>query len=142
MIQREFNKGYTIWYCYSDENQKLGVIGKIERTLTQEGKSSFTSDVRRFFSGTGIRNDSITAICDEIKSEAVGIAEIKQFQIGMRCVSDTLEYTQGKYSKDSILGCPLRQYIEKRKFFVSWYGADREIKTVVQSNGLGELNYV
>lgn len=141
MIHRKVNKGYTIWYCYSDENQKLGVIGLIERTLTQEEKSSFTSDVRRFFSGTGIRNDSITAICDEIKSGAVGINEIKQFQIGMRCVSDTLEYTHGKYTKDSILSCPLRQYIEKRKFFVTWYGVEREIKTVVQTNVLGEIKY-
>lgn len=141
MIHRKFNKGYTIWYCYSDENQKLGVIGLIERTLTQEEKSSFTSDVRRFFSGTGVHNNNITDVCNEIKSGAVGIAEIKQFQIGMRCVSDTLEYTHGKYTKDSILSCPLRQYIEKRKFFVTWYGVEREIKTVVQTNVLGELKY-
>lgn len=141
MIHRKNKKGYTIWYCYSDENVKLGVIGVIERTLTQEEKTSFTSDVRVFFSGTGIRNDSITDVCNEIKSGAVGITEIRQFQIGMRCVSDTLEYTHGKYLKDSILSCPLRQYIEKRKFFVTWYGVEREIKTVVQTNVLGELKY-
>lgn len=141
MIHRKNNKGYTIWYCYSDESQKLGVIGLIERTLTQEEKSSFTSDVRRFFSGTGIRNDSITTSCNEIKSGAVGIAEIRQFQISMRCVSDTLEYTHGKYTKDSILSCPLRQYIEKRKFFVTWYGVEREIKAVMQTGTLEGLKY-
>ena len=141
MIQREFNKGYTIWYCYSDENQKLGVIGLVERTLTQEEKTAFTSDVRRFFSGTDVHNHSITDVCNAIKSGTVGIKEIKQFQIGMRCVSDTLEYTLGKYTKDSILSCPLRQYIEKRKFFVSWYGVEREIKTLVQTKVLGRLKY-
>lgn len=141
MIQREFNKGYTIWYCYSDENQKLGVIGLVERTLTQEEKTAFTSDVRRFFSRTGIRNDSITDVCNAIKSGTVENGEIKQFQIGMRRGSDTLEYTHGKYTKDSILSCPLRQYIEKRKFFVSWYGVEREIKTLVQTKVLGRLKY-
>lgn len=141
MIHRKNKKGYTIWYCYSDENVKLGVIGLIERTLTQEEKTAFTSDVRKFFSGTGIHNNNITDVCNEIKSGAVGIAEIKQFQIGIRYVSDTLEYTHGKYTKDSILSCPLRQYIEKRKFFVTWYGVEREIKTVVQTNVLGELKY-
>lgn len=141
MIHRKLNKGYTIWYCYSDENQKLGVIGTIERTLTQEEKTAFTSDVRRFFSGTGVHKHSITDVCDEIKRGAVEIGEIKQFQIGMRCVSDTLDYTQGKYSTEFPLSCPLRQYIEKRKFFVTWYGVEREIKTVVQTNVLGGLKY-
>lgn len=141
MIQREFNKGYTIWYCYSDENQKLGVVGLVERTLTQEEKTAFTSDVRWFFSGTDVHNHSITDVCNEIKRGTVEIDEIKQFQISMQCGSDALMYTQGKYSKDSILSCPLRQYIEKRKFFVTWYGADREIKTVLQTNVLGRLKY-
>lgn len=141
MIHRKNNKGYTIWYCYSDENQKLGVIGKIERTLTQEEKTAFTADVRRFFSGTGIRNDSITAICDEIKSSAVRINVIKQLQIGMQCGSDIVNYTHGNYTTDSIFSCPLRQYIEKRKFFVSWYGVEREIKAVIQIGTLEGLKY-
>lgn len=141
MIHRKFNKGYTIWYCYSDENQKLGVVGLVERTLTQEEKTAFTSDVRRFFSGTHVHNHSITDVCNEIKSGTVEIAEIKQFQISMRCDSDALVYTQGRYSTESPLSCPLRQYIEKRKFFVTWYGADREIKTVLQTNVLGEIKY-
>lgn len=141
MIHRKLNKGYTIWYCYSDENQKLGVIGLVERTLTQKEKTAFTSDVRRFFSGTGVYNHSISDVCNEIKSGTVPTAQIKQFQIGIRCVNDTLEYTHGNYTKESPLSCPLRQYIEKRKFFVTWYGTEREIKTVLQTNVLGRIKY-
>lgn len=140
MIHRKVDNSYTIWYCYSDENQKLGVIGLIERTLTQKEKLTFTSDVRKFFLGTGIHNDKITAICDDIKSGAVGIKQIRQFQIGI--LSEyALDYTHGTYVTESILSCPLRQYIEKRKFFVTWYGTEREIQTVIQTNVLGELKY-
>ena len=141
MIHRKIDKGYTIWYCYSDENQKLGVIGKIERTLTQEEKTAFTADVLRFFSGTGVHNNTITGACNEIKSPAVRIKEIKQFQIGMQCDSDTVYYTHGNYTTESILSCPLRQYIEKRKFFVTWYGKEREIKAVMQTGTLEGLKY-
>lgn len=140
VIHRKVDKGYTIWYCYSDENQKLGVIGKVERRLTQEEKTAFTADVRRFFLGTGIHNNVITDVCTQINSRTVGIMEINQFQIGMRCDSDTVEYTHGNYTTELILSCPLRQYIEKRKFFVTWYGKEREIKTT-QAGTLEGIKY-